>query len=356
MNLPLATIALGTCSVLAAAATATPQPGTAQLNTGQPTAAPAVIGDAEWHADYDAAVKLAKEQGKDLLVDFTGSDWCGWCIRLHKEVFAHESFETAASKDYVFVALDFPNSEEAKAKVPNPKRNDELQELHGVRGFPTILLMTADGEVFGRTGYQAGGPDAYLTHMAELRTSGKAALVESGKIIEAFAKAEGDAKVVQWEKAIALLSTLDADSPFASPLAAPVRWALTHDPKNEQGMKLRAVKALIASGQADADVENAARELDPKNEAGLLEILLQGQFGGVRDGDMARAALEALDAMNKLGFQDKTIAFELNHQAANWAAGPMQDEDLAKVYAALAKAIGSDNEAAMKQLNEMLGE
>ncbi|MGB0767609.1 MAG: hypothetical protein ACPGYV_07840, partial [Phycisphaeraceae bacterium] len=74
-----------------------------------------------------------------------------------------------AKKNWVLVALDFPRDEEIKAKVPNPERNKELQAKYGVRGFPTILLMTADGEVFGRTGYQAGGPEKYLEHMAELR-------------------------------------------------------------------------------------------------------------------------------------------------------------------------------------------
>ncbi len=122
--------------------------------------APAVAlagGGDHWMADYDAAVEVAKKEGKNLLVDFTGSDWCGWCIRLNKEVFQHESWETAATKEYVLVALDFPQAEELQAKVPNPKRNRELAEMLGVQGYPTILLMTPSGDVFGRTGYQRGG-------------------------------------------------------------------------------------------------------------------------------------------------------------------------------------------------------
>ena len=59
-----------------------------------------------WIADFDEAVKLAKAEKKDLFVDFTGSDWCGWCKKLDAEVFSKEEFLTAAKKSFVLVALD----------------------------------------------------------------------------------------------------------------------------------------------------------------------------------------------------------------------------------------------------------
>src|SRR5262245_14207111 len=92
----------------------------------------AFAGGSQWFADYDLAQKEAEKTGKDLLVDFTGSDWCGWCIRLHGEVFEHEAFDRGVEKDFVLVALDFPHAKEVKAKVPNPERNAELLRLHGV--------------------------------------------------------------------------------------------------------------------------------------------------------------------------------------------------------------------------------
>src|SRR6187455_3462039 len=109
--------------------------------------APAAETKAEekWVADFDKAVEQAKKEHKDLLVDFTGSDWCSWCVRLHEEVFSHDDFLAAAQKDYVLVSLDYPHGEEAKAKVPNAARNDELAKQHKIGGFPTVLLMTADG-------------------------------------------------------------------------------------------------------------------------------------------------------------------------------------------------------------------
>ena len=108
--------------------------------------APARAGGTDWIQDFDSAQRIAKKEGKDLLVDFTGSDWCGWCIRLDREVFSQEGFLESAKKDFVLVSLDFPRAEEAKQRVPHPERNQELLERHGVRGFPTILLMTPEGE------------------------------------------------------------------------------------------------------------------------------------------------------------------------------------------------------------------
>ena len=125
---------------------------------------------AKWYADYDEAAKVAQEEGKDLFVDFTGSDWCGWCKKLDADTFDHEEFWAKAQEDYVLVKLDFPRSEEAKAKVPNPERNAALKSEHEVRGFPTVLLMTGEGEAYGRiVGYVEGGPEAYLAKVSEER-------------------------------------------------------------------------------------------------------------------------------------------------------------------------------------------
>jgi thioredoxin-related protein len=89
----------------------------------------AVAGDKDvWIADYDKAVEAAKAQKKDLFVDFTGSDWCGWCKRLDAEVFSKPEFLDPIQKEYILVSLDFPNAEAIKKKVPNPARNAELRD------------------------------------------------------------------------------------------------------------------------------------------------------------------------------------------------------------------------------------
>ena len=144
--------------------------------TEEPTEEPTEPPKAElpWVKDVAAAKKQAAEEGKDLFINFTGSDWCGWCHRLDDEVFTHAAFVDAASKNFVFVFLDFPKAEELRAAVVDQALNEKLQEQYGVQGFPTIILATADGHPYARTPYQPGGPEAYLELLAEKRKGGDA--------------------------------------------------------------------------------------------------------------------------------------------------------------------------------------
>ena len=114
-----------------------------------------------WLTDLDEAKKVATKENKKLLVDFTGSDWCGYCIKLHKEVFDTEDFAKFA-KDYVLVELDFPKRKEQPAA--EKAKNQAAQKKFGVNGFPTVIILTAGGKVLNRAeGYSPdSGPDAYL--------------------------------------------------------------------------------------------------------------------------------------------------------------------------------------------------
>ncbi|MCC5829469.1 MAG: thioredoxin family protein [Phycisphaeraceae bacterium] len=66
------------------------------------------MGDAKWLESYDEAIKMARESGKPVMINFTGSDWCGWCIRLDREVFATSEFAKWSSDNVVLLKLDFP--------------------------------------------------------------------------------------------------------------------------------------------------------------------------------------------------------------------------------------------------------
>ncbi|MEM9379346.1 MAG: thioredoxin fold domain-containing protein [Planctomycetota bacterium] len=141
--------------------------------------------EAHWYADYDKAVAVAEREGKDLFVEFTGSDWCHFCIQFHDEVLQHEEFWKNAQEDYVLVALDFPRGAEARAKVPNAKRNLELRDRHGIRGFPTVLLMTTEGEIYAKSGYRRGGAERYVGHLDTLRKKRPARTLELGSTVPA---------------------------------------------------------------------------------------------------------------------------------------------------------------------------
>ena len=318
---------------------------------------PAFAAEAKWYADFDEAQKVAVAEGKDLLVDFTGSDWCGWCIKLDNEVFEHAEWQEGVAANYVLVALDYPRGEEAKAKVPNPERNRELQQTYGVTGFPTIMLMTSEGEVYGRTGYQAGGPAAYLEHMAELRAEGRKALKMSKRIQGAFEGAADDAdKWKVWGSAVELLEGLSAGSPFAEGMAKIVRWGYETDAKNERGARLRSAAALLAVGlQEDEHIEFVEAN-DPRNEQGYLEMVAVARISRVRDDASARAAVAMVQKVNEFGFKDKELAFDLNFQIVRWGMGPLRDPEVARAHAQVCKELGTEDAEALKVLEQALAE
>lgn len=120
-----------------------------------------------WTDDFAAAKKQAAEEGKLLLVDFSGSDWCGWCVRLDKEVFSKQEFLDGVKDKFVLVFIDSPK-DKSKLSALAKEQNPELREQYGIRGFPTVLIVDASGEKIAESGYVQGGPKNYLNHLDEL--------------------------------------------------------------------------------------------------------------------------------------------------------------------------------------------
>ena len=119
-----------------------------------------------WLTDFEAAKKLAAEKGIPILADFSGSDWCGWCIKLDREVFSQKAFKDFAKGGVVLFLADFPQSKKQSADVA--RQNGELAKRYGVRGYPTVLLLDEAGKVLSRTGYRKGGAEAYVVHLKSL--------------------------------------------------------------------------------------------------------------------------------------------------------------------------------------------
>jgi len=120
---------------------------------------------ADWTTDYKAALDQAKSQQKLVLLDFTGSDWCGYCKLLDKEVFTEQSFKDFADKNYIEVTVDFPQEKQLPDDLQ--KQNNDLKDKFNIEGFPTLIVLSADGKELGRqTGYDPGsGPDAVIAKL-----------------------------------------------------------------------------------------------------------------------------------------------------------------------------------------------
>ena len=120
-----------------------------------------------WFTSYELAQKEASSKNRLLLMDFTGSDWCGWCIMLDKEVFSKPEFKEYASKNLVLLELDFPRSK--KMPPDTAKQNERLAVKYGIQGFPTVVVFDSNGKPLGALGYQAGGPQAFIAQLEKLR-------------------------------------------------------------------------------------------------------------------------------------------------------------------------------------------
>lgn len=122
-----------------------------------------------WEVKLDKAYALSEKTGKPIFANFTGTDWCGWCIRLRREVFDTKEFKDWAAENVVLLELDFPK----RFKLPEAiaQQNAGLAQAFGVRGYPTIWVFNASvnketnkSELQGlaKSGYVAGGPSVWI--------------------------------------------------------------------------------------------------------------------------------------------------------------------------------------------------
>ena len=124
----------------------------------------------KWYIDFEKAAQVSLQTGKPILADFTGSDWCGWCKKLKKEVFITPQFKDWADQNVVLLELDYPRRKQQDEKIK--KQNRELQQIFQVRGYPTIHIfnvkVNTDNQLeflpIGQTGYVAGGPTPWINN------------------------------------------------------------------------------------------------------------------------------------------------------------------------------------------------
>ena len=124
--------------------------------------------EADWLTDLPKAQAQAKTENKIVLMDFTGSDWCGWCIKFKKEVLDTAAFQEYAAKNVVLVELDYPHK---KVQADDLKKaNAALKDHYKIEGFPTLIVLDKSGKEIGRqVGYEEGGPKAFIAKLEKFK-------------------------------------------------------------------------------------------------------------------------------------------------------------------------------------------
>jgi thioredoxin-related protein len=115
----------------------------------------------EWLTDLPTAMERAQKEKKAVLLDFTGSDWCPWCVKLKSEVFDQFEFAAYAASNLIMVEVDFPNRK--RISVDQLNANYALASKYGVKGYPTIIILNSEGQKLGKCGYVEGGPTAFVS-------------------------------------------------------------------------------------------------------------------------------------------------------------------------------------------------
>ena len=126
------------------------------------------VAQAAWLTDLPQAQTEAKAENKIVLMDFTGSDWCPWCIKFKKEVLDTPQFQQYAAKNVVLVEVDYPRK---KAQADGLKKaNAALKDHYKVDGFPTLVVLDKNGKEIGRqVGYEDGGPSAFIAKLEKFK-------------------------------------------------------------------------------------------------------------------------------------------------------------------------------------------
>lgn len=274
----------------------------------------ASAADENWMTDFEAAKSKAEKENKSLLIDFTGSDWCGWCIRLDKEVFQHDEFKEGVKDDFVLVELDYPRDKSGMTEE-TIAQNEKLKEEYSIRGYPTILLADAKGRPYAKTGYQKDGPEKYVSHLGEL-------MEIKAKRDAAFEKAAGLEGVEKAEALTTALKSMSLDDQLVSGFYGDeIEQIKKSDPEDKTGFvkgieqteKFAEFQSALAPLGRAGDHEGALALVEKTLEADELEGEMKQQVAMIKGFILAELgnfdeSLAALDEAKAIAPESRMAA------------------------------------------------
>lgn len=127
-------------------------------------------GTPSWLNDFNEAKNLSKEKHEYILLNFSGSDWCSGCIKMHKDIFESTVFQEYANDHLVLLNADFPRSKKNSLPAELQKKNDALADKYNQEGaFPLTVLLDSDGKVIKKwSGYYSKGTENFVNEIKQL--------------------------------------------------------------------------------------------------------------------------------------------------------------------------------------------
>ena len=117
----------------------------------------------EWNYNFEEAKKLAAEQNKNIVIVFSGSDWCAPCIKLDKNIWQSDAFKKEAVEDWIIVKADFPRKKANELSKEQTEHNRKLAEKFNLEGsFPLVVVLDKNGKVLGKMGFKNVSPEEYI--------------------------------------------------------------------------------------------------------------------------------------------------------------------------------------------------
>ncbi len=259
-----------------------------------------------WMTDFQTAKEKAVAQNKDLLLEFTGSDWCPPCKKLTATVFSKKEFVDAASKNFVLVALDFPRKKEQPAAEKS--QNKALQGRYAINAYPTVMLCDATGVPYARTGFKSMGPSEYAKMLEGLQPQ----KAERDAQFAAANKLQGTAKAAALEASLKSF-TAENEIPMSAAFETTLQAILKADPADKSGLasKTLLLAELGAVGPgvdekavfAKLDSYIAARGLQGEAKQTMLKSKVDVYYAQKNFPKMLEAVdqIIAIDATTKTG-------------------------------------------------------
>ncbi len=245
-----------------------------------------------WQTSVVTATERAQAEHKDLLLNFTGSDWCSFCIQLDKEVFAQAGFDEQIARDFICVKLDFPR-DSSQMSPATIEQNAEWQKRLAIEGYPTIALLDEQQRPYAFTGYREGGLEAYLAHLQELR--GKR--VARDAALTKAADAEGSERARLLDEALQALDAQIAEVYYADL----IKEIIELDADNALGLRAKYNEARERELQREllTDIAMVARLQNPETAIAFIDEAIQAV--PLAPATRYRVLLTKLDLLRKIG-------------------------------------------------------